>query len=107
LLFQGLHVWTADTGTLEAREHWLAALDHFDSLNPELVVAGHRVAGATTSSAAIEHTRTYLRRFNEVIVTSETAADAEATLRAEYPDAGLDVAVSLGTKVAKGEMSWG
>ena len=35
------------------------------------------------------------------------AAQAEAALVATYPDAGLQIAAGLGTKVAKGEMTWG
>ena len=107
LLFEGLHVWTADTATTEARSAWLRALDGFDALDPAFVVAGHRVTGAPTDRTAIAHTRAYLQRFEEVIAASADAATAEQTLLAEYPDAGLQIAASLGTKVAKGEMSWG
>ncbi len=107
LLFEGLHVWTADTATPEARHAWLRALDGFDALDPAFVVAGHRITGAPTDRTAIEHTRAYLQRFEEVIAESADAAAAERTLLAEYPDAGLQIAASLGTKVAKGEMSWG
>ena len=38
------------------------------------------------------------------------AADASLAvpaLLATYPDAGLQIAAGLGTKVAKGEMTWG
>ena len=107
LLFEGLHVWTADTGTSEARSLWLRALDAFESLDPTFVVAGHRVADAPTDRTAIEYTRAYLKRFEDVVAASVDAAAAEQTLLAEYPEAGLQIAASLGTKVAKGEMSWG
>ncbi|MFJ3957064.1 MBL fold metallo-hydrolase [Arthrobacter sp. NPDC090010] len=107
LLFEGLHVWTADSATTEARNAWLLALDAFDALAPTMVVAGHRLAGSLSDSTAITHTRAYLRRFEEVIAASADAASAEQSLLAEYPGAGLEIAASLGTKVAKGEMSWG
>lgn len=107
LLFEGLHVWTADTGTAVAREAWISALDGFEALQPHYVAAGHRVAGAPTDHTAITHTRDYLRFFSDTVAGAADAAQAEAALLAAYPDAGLQLAASLGTKVAKGEMTWG
>ncbi|QNE35385.1 MBL fold metallo-hydrolase [Leifsonia shinshuensis] len=107
LLFDGLHVWTADTATTESREAWLNALDAFASLYPQFVAAGHRKAGSSTDDAAIRHTSEYLRNFEKTIAESKDAASAEQSLLGQYPDAGLAIAVNLGTKVAKGELSWG
>jgi glyoxylase-like metal-dependent hydrolase (beta-lactamase superfamily II) len=107
LLFEGLHVWTADSATPELRAEWIRVLDDLAALNPTFVVAGHRVAGAPTDLTAITHTRDYLERFEKTVAESANAADAEAALLAAYPDAGLKIAANLGTKVAKGEMTWG
>ncbi|AJT42027.1 MBL fold metallo-hydrolase [Psychromicrobium lacuslunae] len=107
LLFGGLHVWTADTATPELRAEWVRVLDELEALNPEFVVAGHRLAGSETDQTAIRHTRDYLRFFEKTIAESADAAAAEQTLLAAYPSAGLTVAANLGTKVAKGEMAWG
>lgn len=107
LLFQGLHVWTADSATPELRAEWIRALQDLLQLDPTFVVAGHRTTGAATDQSAITHTIAYLARFEEVVAASSDAAEAKATLLADYPDAGLVIAADLGTKVAKGEMSWG
>jgi glyoxylase-like metal-dependent hydrolase (beta-lactamase superfamily II) len=107
LLFVGLHVWTADSATPELRAEWLRVLDDLDALDPAFVVAGHRVAGAPTDATAIRHTAEYLRFFEKTVAESADAATAEERLLAAYPDAGLRIAASLGTKVAKGEMAWG
>lgn len=107
LLFEGLHVWTADSPTPELRAEWIRVLDHLEALAPSFVVAGHRVAGAATDLTAIAHTRGYLENFEKVIAASADGAEAEASLTNAYPDAGLTIAAQLGTKVAKGEMSWG
>jgi glyoxylase-like metal-dependent hydrolase (beta-lactamase superfamily II) len=107
LLFEGLHVWTADSATPELRAEWIRVLDDLEALAPTYVVAGHRVADAPTDLTAIAHTRDYLELFEKTVADSATAADAEASLLAAYPDAGLQIAASLGTKVAKGEMTWG
>jgi len=107
LLFQGLHVWTADTATVEARAEWRRVLDELAAQEPALVVAGHRTAGAPTDASAISHTRDYLELFERVVAEAPDAAAAEQQLLAAYPDAGLAIAANLGTKVAKGELSWG
>ncbi len=107
LLFEGLHVWTADSATTELRTEWIRVLNTLAALDPTFVVAGHRVAGAPTDLTAITHTREYLQQFEKTIASSADGAEAEASLLAAYPDAGLKIAASLGTKVAKGEMTWG
>ena len=107
LLFEGLHVWTADTATPELRAEWIRVLDELEALAPAYVVAGHRVAGAPTDLTAISHTRDYLERFEKIVATSIDATEAESALLGEYPDAGLRIAASLGTKVATGELTWG
>jgi glyoxylase-like metal-dependent hydrolase (beta-lactamase superfamily II) len=107
LLFEGLHVWTADSATPELRAEWVRVLDDLERLAPTYVVAGHRVAGAPTDLTAITHTRDYLRFFEQTVAESTTAEDAKGKLLAAYPEAGLGIAAELGTKVAKGEMTWG
>ena len=107
LLFEGLHVWTADSATPELRAEWIRVLDDLEALDPAYVVAGHRIAGAPTDLTAITHTREYLEFFEKTIAVSADAAEAEAALLAAYPDAGLKIAAGLGTKVAKGELTWG
>ncbi len=107
LLFEGLHVWTADTRTPELRAEWIRVLDELEALEPTFVVAGHRIAGAPTDTTALTDTRDYLQSFEKIVADAADAAAAKDALLAEYPDAGLAIAVDLGTKVAKGEMTWG
>ena len=107
LLFEGLHVWTADSATPELRAAWLDVLDDLEALRPAFVVAGHRAAGTPTDLTAIHHTREYLQLFEKTVADAPDAAAAEKALLAAYPDAGLAIAAQLGTKVAKGEMTWG
>lgn len=107
LLFEGLHVWTADSATPELRAEWIRVLNDLEALAPAYVVAGHRLAGTPTDLTAITHTREYLELFEKTITASTDAAEAESSLLAAYPDAGLKIAAGLGTKVAKGELTWG
>ena len=107
LVFGDLHVWTADSPTVESRARWVSALNQLEALNPTLVIAGHRAAGSADDVTALHHTRDYLLRFDTVIAQSATGAEAEKALLATYPEAGLKVAAHLGSLVAKGEMTWG
>lgn len=107
LVFGGLHVWTADTKTVQQRARWTAALNEFEALDPTRVIAGHRDPAFPATVDAIRHTRDYLAAFDEAVASHATAAEAEQALQAQYPGAGLGVAAHLGTLVAKGEMSWG
>ncbi|MEV6979281.1 MBL fold metallo-hydrolase [Kitasatospora sp. NPDC093806] len=107
LLFQGLHVWTADTPSPEQRAAWIDLLDGMAALEPEFVVAGHRTADAPTDTSSIDHTRDYLRAFETEVGRAADAAAAREALEQRFPDLGMKLAVDLGTKVAKGELSWG
>ncbi|WP_396599060.1 MBL fold metallo-hydrolase [Frigoribacterium sp. R86507] len=107
LVFGGLHVWTADTATVQQRALWTAALDEFEALDPTLVVAGHRDPAFPADVTAIRHTRDYLAAFDAAVADHDTAEEAEKALQVQYPGAGLGVAAHLGTRVAKGEMTWG
>jgi glyoxylase-like metal-dependent hydrolase (beta-lactamase superfamily II) len=106
VLFQGLHVWTADTQTPESRRHWLGTLDAIAALKPVTVVPGHFKPGAAMTPDSIAYTRGYLQRFE---LETGKAADSAAlmkAMRAAYPEAGLDAALQTSAKVAKGEMKW-
>ena len=85
LLFEGLHVWTADTATPELRAEWARVLDDLEALAPTFVVAGHRVAGAPTDLTAITHTRDYLRLFEQVVGESATGRGRQGQARRRLP----------------------
>lgn len=107
LVFQQEHVWTADTATPELRAAWIDLLDEMEALEPELVVAGHRLPGTANDASALRYTRTYLQDFERIVAGSADGAAATAGLVEAYPDAGMLIAAQLGPKVAKGEMTWG
>ena len=106
VLFQGLHVWTADTQTPESRRHWLGTLDAIAALKPVTVVPGHFKPGAAMTPDSIAYTRGYLQRFELETGKAADSAALMTAMRAAYPDAGLDAALQTSAKVAKGEMKW-
>jgi glyoxylase-like metal-dependent hydrolase (beta-lactamase superfamily II) len=107
LLFQGEHVWVADTPSADQRAAWIGLLDEMASLEPQLVVPGHRLPGTPADASAIAATKEYLLAFEaELPKAADGAALAEA-LTARYPQNGMLIAAQIGAKVAKGEMTWG
>ena len=107
MVFSGVHVWTADTPTPEARAAWIKTLDAMAARDPKVVVAGHMATGSSFDSSAIAYTKAYLMAFEEELAKAVNAEGLSAAMIARYPEAGMGVALQIGAKVAKGEMAWG
>lgn len=107
LVFQQEHVWTADTATPEKRAAWIELIDQMLALEPELVIAGHRLPDTANDASALEYTRSYLQRFEQILSESADGAATTEALVSAYPNSGMLIAAQLGPKVAKGEMTWG
>lgn len=107
LLFNRVHVWTADTQTREARAAWVAALDAIAARDPAIVVAGHMAPDAPVDASAIRYTRDYLLAFEDELGRAADSAALITAMQARYPGLGMGIALEIGAKVAKGEMRWG
>lgn len=107
LIFNGTHVWTADTPTKEARAAWIKVLDGIIARKPAVVVAGHTAPEAATDLSGVEHTRAYLLAFEEELAKAKTGAELNAAMKSRFPGLGMEVAIDIGAKVATGEMKWG
>lgn len=106
VVFNQLHVWTADSQTPAARQHWLSTLQQIDALKPATVGPGHFKPGASLTPAAVSYTRDYLVTFEAETAKAANAAALIARMKQLYPDAGLESALDISAKVAKGEMKW-
>jgi glyoxylase-like metal-dependent hydrolase (beta-lactamase superfamily II) len=107
LVFSGVHVWTADTQTAEARQAWINTLDSMATRKPAIVVPGHLSETGSIDASSIVYTRDYLLAFEEARVKAKNSAELIAAMSARYPTAGMEVALQIGAKVALGEMKWG
>lgn len=97
-LYNGVHVWTAETKAPN-RKAWLATLDKLEKLKPELVISGHQTPDAKTdATTAIAFTRDYLKAFDAAVAGSKTAAEVLEKLKAKYPGAALDVIAKIGSE---------
>lgn len=106
VLFGNLHVWTADTQTLQSRQDWLKTLDGIAALNPVTVVPGHFKVGSPLTPDSISFTRDYLVTFAAETAKAANSAALIEAMKMRYPKEGLDGALETSAKVAKGEMKW-
>ncbi|UOA29267.1 MBL fold metallo-hydrolase [Pseudosulfitobacter sp. DSM 107133] len=107
LVFGGLHLWIADVPEPEDRAAWVAALDAIIARNPKIVVPGHMTDDWPTDLSGVTFSRDYLIAYEEEFAKAKDSGELIAAMKKRYPDAGLDVALEIGAKVAKGEMTWG
>ncbi|MYN25512.1 MBL fold metallo-hydrolase [Duganella levis] len=105
-VFNGLHVWTADSQTPASRKQWLATLDSIAALKPVTVVPGHFAPGLPLTPESVSYTRDYLVKFEAETAKAANSAALIARMKALYPNAGLESALDISAKVAKGEMKW-
>ena len=106
-IFNGVHVWTADTPTREQRAAWLANLEKIVARKPAIVVPGHMTPGSATDISGVEHTRAYLAAFEQELAKAKDAATLKSAMEGRFPGLGMGVALDIGAKVATGEMKWG
>jgi len=107
MIFNGVHVWTADTNSADMRAAWVKTLDSIAARAPSIVVAGHMTPDAKTDLSGVEHTRAYLLAFEEELSKAKDSASLKAAMEARFPGLGMGVALDIGSKVATGEMKWG
>lgn len=105
-IFNGLHVWTADTQSAAEKNAWIAQLQEIRNLKPQVVIPGHMQAGAKTDISALDYTASYLTAFMQASQQAQNAAQLQQIMHSRYPGAGMGLALDIGAKVAKGEMKW-
>ncbi|MRX07476.1 MBL fold metallo-hydrolase [Pseudoduganella sp. FT25W] len=105
-VFNGLHVWTADAQTPASRRQWLSTLDRIAALKPATVVPGHFTPGLPLTPDSVSYTRDYLVKFEAETAKAANSAALIARMKELYPNAGLESALDISAKVAKGEMKW-
>jgi glyoxylase-like metal-dependent hydrolase (beta-lactamase superfamily II) len=102
-VFNGTHPWLAGCPTPQQRNEWISALNKIESLNPRVVIAGHKRPGTDDNPRIIEETRQYIRDFDRLAESTETARELYDQMLMLYPD-WLDPHVLwLGARAAKDE----
>jgi glyoxylase-like metal-dependent hydrolase (beta-lactamase superfamily II) len=86
LLFSDVHLWLGEHTPVQ-RKAWLAVLDQFDALKPQIVVAGHKPPATPDDARALRFTREYLLAFDSAVAKSKNSADLIAAMKARFPQA--------------------
>ena len=83
--YNDVHLYLAESDP-QRRQEWIAALGTIESLNPRVVVAGHKRAENNDSPRIIEETRQYIRDFDRIAGTTRTARELYDEMLELYPD---------------------
>ena len=105
-VYGGLHLWTADAASASRRRAWDGVLESIEQRDPRAVVPGHAAPGSPLDASAVRFSRAYLRAFEEELARAGDGAALMGALKVRFPEAGVGVALEIGAKVNKGEMSW-
>jgi len=99
IVYRGVHAWTRET-TVAQRKAWRKTLDGLAALKPDTVIAGHKAPNQKDDAGAIDATRAYLDAFDAAVASSKTSAEAQQKVKANYPEAQLDIILQLGADAA-------
>ncbi|KAK6429076.1 hypothetical protein LTR95_014775 [Oleoguttula sp. CCFEE 5521] len=84
-VYSNTHPFMGQSGTIEARLEWCAALDKLAALHPKVVVGGHSDPDSSTEAEVIEGTKAYFENFNRIAESSNTAEEVYARMMEIYP----------------------
>jgi glyoxylase-like metal-dependent hydrolase (beta-lactamase superfamily II) len=100
--YNDVHLYLAESNE-QTRREWISALDTIESLNPRVVIAGHKRPGNDDSPKIIEETRQYIRDFNRVAEMTTTARELYDKMLELYPDrVNPGLALWLSARAVKG-----
>jgi glyoxylase-like metal-dependent hydrolase (beta-lactamase superfamily II) len=99
VVYDAVFPWTAET-TPETRQAWSSALDAITALAPERVVPGHQKPEQQQDPANLAFTKSYLAAYDKALGTSKTPEELQAKIKAQYPDAALDIILKLGSEAS-------
>jgi glyoxylase-like metal-dependent hydrolase (beta-lactamase superfamily II) len=110
IVFANLHVWMADTQTVDSRHQWIQTLARIKALKPTLVVPGHYLLNADGTQPntvkSVDFTRDYLNAFETETARAPNSAALTAAMTSRYPNLPGVPSLDLSAKVIKGEMKW-
>src|ERR1700730_8945109 len=84
-VYNDVHIHLGESNA-DSRQEWIAALDMIDSLKPRAVIAGHKRPGRPDAPSIIGETRQYIRDFDRIAATTQTAQELYDQMLAISPD---------------------
>jgi glyoxylase-like metal-dependent hydrolase (beta-lactamase superfamily II) len=86
VVYNGVHLYLAESGGSAGIDDWLAALDVAEALRPAAVVAGHKNPGSFDGPSQIQATRQYLTDARHLLVSSDRAQEFYEGMLALHPN---------------------
>jgi glyoxylase-like metal-dependent hydrolase (beta-lactamase superfamily II) len=105
-VYGNTHVWMADSQTTAARAQWVQTLNDLLALKPARVVPGHFLGAEPKGAEAVAFTRDYVLNFEQELAKAKGSTELVEALKQAYPALPLDDGLTIGAKVATGEMKW-
>jgi glyoxylase-like metal-dependent hydrolase (beta-lactamase superfamily II) len=99
IVYSGVHLWTLETTPAERKE-WIRSVGAIASLDPSIVVAGHKNPALKDDPLSLEFTRSYLTFYDEALAGSETAEEFLSKMKGRFPDLGLEVVLQMAADAA-------
>jgi glyoxylase-like metal-dependent hydrolase (beta-lactamase superfamily II) len=99
-VYNGIHPYLAETDT-QSRLEWISTLDKLELLNPQAVIAGHKIPENKDEPRIIAETRQYLRDFNHLDKATTTARELYDAMLELHPDRVNPGSLWSSAKVAK------
>jgi glyoxylase-like metal-dependent hydrolase (beta-lactamase superfamily II) len=98
VLFNGMHVYTAETDS-KARARWLNSLNRVRESKPSVVIPGHSKVGAPLdANTAVDFTENYLLVFEEELQKAKDPDSFINAMKERFPSADLLLALERGAK---------
>ncbi|AJA09498.1 beta-lactamase-like protein [Sphingopyxis fribergensis] len=85
VLFNEVHLWFGEHFE-EHRGAWLKALDQIKSLDPEVIVAGHKRPHLPDDITSWNYTRDYILGFEKHLAEASDSADLAKRIERDYPE---------------------
>jgi glyoxylase-like metal-dependent hydrolase (beta-lactamase superfamily II) len=82
--YNDVHLYLVESDAQKRRE-WIAALDKIEALHPHAVVASHKRPGSEDAPRIVEETRQYLRDFDRLAASTNTAQELYDGMLALHP----------------------
>ena len=99
IVYNDVHLWLGNSNE-KSRADWLKSLEVLASLQPKIVIGGHKKTGVPDSAQAIRFTASYLRDYEAARKTATNADEFIATMKSKHPDAAQDWILELTAKRA-------
>lgn len=105
--FNEIHLFLADTKTVDGQKLWVDRINELITLNPTIVIPSHGDIEKSLSVSALYFTKDYLLKSIDVLYKVTKSEEFQVALTTAYPDTKNTGVLALSSKVVTNEIPWG